>query len=122
MNTVLIVEDEPAIIKSLGNFISRLGISVLMSDNGNEALTLIKQHRPQLVILDINIPGLKGLDVLKETKKAVPQTKVAIITGDIAEELREEAFQNGALTFLNKPFTLQDIQKVLADCGLIKAK
>jgi len=68
MSTILIVDDEPSITKSIGNLLSRMGNKTLISDNGNEALDLVKQNRPQLVFLDItaSFQGRKTLIGLVE--------------------------------------------------------
>lgn len=118
MHTVLIVDDEPVVTKSIGNIISRMGINVLVTENGNEALELIRQNHPQLAFLDIKINGLKGTEVLKEAKKIDPAIKIVIITGSISHDVEAEVLANGAIALIKKPFTIHDIQKVLIDTGL----
>ncbi len=120
MNTVLIVDDETIVLKSIVNYLAHLGLQTIVTDNGNEALEMIKQNRPQLVFLDINIPGLKGIDVLRQANKYLQHSKIVVMTGHIEDELEKEALQSGAHSFLRKPFTVDDIKKILLELSIIK--
>ncbi len=64
--TILVVDDDPYIQKALEDRLASFGYGVLVSADGIDALEVFERHRPQLILLDIELPGMKGLDVLKE--------------------------------------------------------
>ena len=79
--TLLIVDDEPSILQSLGGLLSDEGFVVTTAANGYEALKIIEAESPDLVLLDIWMPGIDGIETLKEIKKENPNIQVIIITG-----------------------------------------
>ncbi|MBW2591060.1 MAG: response regulator, partial [Deltaproteobacteria bacterium] len=79
--SVLIVDDEPSILQSLGGLLSDEGFEIITASNGYEALKIIDKESPDLVLLDIWMPGIDGIETLKEIKKGNPYIQVIIITG-----------------------------------------
>jgi two-component system, NtrC family, nitrogen regulation response regulator NtrX len=78
--SVMIVDDEPSILQSLSGILSDEGFEIFTASNGYEALKRIEQEAPDLVLLDIWMPGLDGIETLKEIKKNNPVIQVIIIT------------------------------------------
>ena len=70
--TILVVDDDPYIQKALEDRLASLGYGVLVSGDGIDALEVFERHSPQLILLDIELPGMKGLDVLKEIHRRDP--------------------------------------------------
>ena len=79
--SVMIVDDEPSILHSLSGILSDEGYEVITASNGYEALKRIEHESPDLVLLDIWMPGLDGIETLKEIKKNNPVIQVIIMTG-----------------------------------------
>ncbi|MDE3052836.1 MAG: sigma-54-dependent Fis family transcriptional regulator, partial [Gemmatimonadota bacterium] len=104
MSTVLIVDDERDITSFLGAFFERKGHQVMKAYTGEEAVTLVKQRRPDLVLLDLRLPDISGFDVLERVKAENPV--VIMITGHGDVSLAVRAMQAGAESFLTKPVEL----------------
>ncbi len=96
--TVLIVDDQPFFITMQKNLLQRQGYRVLSASNGAEGLTLAKQHKPDLVILDVEMPGMDGFTVCKKLKQDenLKNITVVMLTATEDPKLNERAFQAGA--------------------------
>ncbi len=107
--SVLIVDDELSILQSLGGLLSDEGFEVLTATNGYEALKLIDDMAPDLVLLDIWMPGIDGLETLKEIKKNNPFLQVIIISGHGNIETAVKATKLGAYDFIEKPLSIEKV-------------
>ncbi|OQY02387.1 MAG: Fis family transcriptional regulator [Desulfobacteraceae bacterium 4572_130] len=107
--TVLIVDDEKSIIESLEGILSDDGFEVLHAFNGYEAMKKIEAESPDIVLLDIWMPGMDGIETLKEIKKNFPSIPVVMITGHGTIESAVEATKSGAFDFLEKPLSINRI-------------
>lgn len=107
--SILIVDDEPSILQSLGGLLTDEGFEVLTASNGYEALKVIEQESPDLVLLDIWMPGLDGIDTLQEIKKNNPYIQVIIITGHGTIETAVRATKMGAYDLIEKPLSIDKI-------------
>ena len=107
--SVLIVDDEPSIRKSLSGLLSDEGFNVTTAANGYEALKIIDADSPDLILLDIWMPGIDGLDTLKEIKKHNPHIQVIIITGHGTIETAVQATKSGAFDFIEKPLSFDKV-------------
>ncbi|MCK5100414.1 MAG: sigma-54-dependent Fis family transcriptional regulator, partial [Desulfobacteraceae bacterium] len=106
---VLIVDDEEKIIESLEGILSDDGFEVLHAFNGYEALKKIETESPDIVLLDIWMPGMDGIETLKEIKKVHPTLPVVIITGHGSIESAVDATKSGAFDFLEKPLSIDRV-------------
>ncbi|RLC31110.1 sigma-54-dependent Fis family transcriptional regulator, partial [Candidatus Woesebacteria bacterium] len=79
--SILIVDDEPSILQSLGGLLADEGFEIKTASNGYEGLKIVEEGSPDLVLLDIWMPGIDGIETLKEIKKNYPTIPVIIITG-----------------------------------------
>jgi len=104
--SVLIVDDEPSIIKSLTGLLMDEGFDVSSASNGFEALKMIEKEAPDLVLLDIWMPGFDGIETLKEIKKTSPFIQVIIITGHGTIETAVTATKLGAFDLIEKPLSI----------------
>lgn len=109
---VLIVDDEKAILDLLARLVASLGVEVNCVDNGPEALRLMEQHLHNLVILDLRMPGMDGLQVLERVKKIHPDCEVIILTGYGDMQSAVQAMRYGAYDYLQKP--VEDIDLFLS--------
>jgi two-component system nitrogen regulation response regulator NtrX len=107
--SLLIVDDEPSILQSLGGLLSDEGFEVATAANGYEALKLIEAESPDLVLLDIWMPGIDGIETLKEIKKENPNIQVIIITGHGTIETAVRATKLGAFDLIEKPLSIDKV-------------
>jgi PAS domain S-box-containing protein len=102
-NKILLVDDEEGIRKVLSISLTDSGYKVLTAANGDEALKIFKKDKPPIVLTDIKMPGIDGITLLKEIKKARPDTEVIMITGHGQMDLAIESLQYEAVDFVTKP-------------------
>lgn len=106
---ILIVDDEPSNVQALTGLLADEGFGVLSALNGYEALKAINENVPDLVLLDIWMPGMDGLETLKEIKKDYPEIPVVIITGHGNIETAIKATKAGAFDLIEKPLSFDKI-------------
>jgi len=106
-NVVLIVDDEIAISRMVALFLKSKGFAAITATNGAEGLKLFKEKRPQLVITDIQMPVMRGLEFLKEVRTFDTVTPIIIITGFPDMNTAIEAIHNGAYDYVIKPFQME---------------
>ncbi len=114
-NQILIVDDEPLVCKSLSEVVNRAGYEAHVANDGYEALEAIRREQFSVVITDMSMPKMDGLEVLKRTKAMVPDIAVIIITGYATVESAVEAMRNGAYDYITKPFPPDKIKAVIKD-------
>ncbi|MBU0985934.1 MAG: sigma-54 dependent transcriptional regulator [Proteobacteria bacterium] len=107
--SILIVDDEPSILKSLSGLLSDEGFEVQTASNGYEALKVIDTGSPDLVLLDIWMPGIDGIETLKEIKKNNPYIQVIIISGHGTIETAVKATKLGAFDLIEKPLSIEKV-------------
>ncbi|MFO8086078.1 MAG: sigma-54 dependent transcriptional regulator [Desulfobacterales bacterium] len=107
--SILIVDDEPSILKSLVGILTDEGFKVTTALNGYEALKIIDIESPDLVLLDIWMPGIDGIETLKQIKKDNPYIQVIIITGHGTIETAIQATKLGAYDLIEKPLSIDKI-------------
>lgn len=107
--SVLIIDDEPSILQSLGGVLTDEGFEVMTASNGYEGLKMIEAESPDIVLLDIWMPGIDGIETLKEIKKNNPFLQVIIITGHGTVETAVTATKLGAFDLIEKPLSVEKI-------------
>jgi DNA-binding NtrC family response regulator len=117
---LLIVDDEEASRYGMRRALTTFGYSVSEADSAEAARILIKQQEPDLMLLDVNLPGISGLDLLKELEESKDSADsngsgplVIIITAHGSERMAVEAVKSGAYDYLSKPFELDDLRLVV---------
>jgi CheY-like chemotaxis protein len=117
LKKVLIVDDEETLTWSMARSLSRDKdkYEVIIANNGREALNLLKKNKIDLVISDIRMPDINGLDLLVKIKKEYPQTQVIIMTAYGSSDVQKEANRRGSLYYVEKPFEISDIRKIIID-------
>ncbi|MBI2094455.1 MAG: response regulator [Candidatus Omnitrophica bacterium] len=111
MVKLLVADDEQKICKLLESFFSERGFSVLLAHDGQSALAIIRKERPHLVFLDLHMPDLNGLDVLKAAREFDNTIKVIIITAIEDEATMQKAKSLGAADYVIKPFSLEYLKE-----------
>ena len=107
--TILIVDDEVAICQSLKAILEDEGYQVLVAGSGEEAVNIVAEEMPQLVLLDIWLPGMDGLDTLKTIHAAHPNVLVIMMSGHGNIETAVKATKLGAFDFIEKPLSLDKV-------------
>jgi DNA-binding response OmpR family regulator len=107
-HTVLVVDDEEAIAEAVRARLENEGFAVLVANDGPRAIELHAEHRPDLVVLDLMLPGMDGLEVCKEIQR-VAWTPVLMLTAKTEEADKVAGFAVGADDYLTKPFSLREL-------------
>ena len=113
MAKVLIVDDEPMVIHLLKTILTRLGHDVLGADGGKAALPVFMNHRPDVTILDLNMPDMSGIEVLRGIRAVDRQAPVIVWSGAGTAALEREAQELGATEFIKKGFSLNELGQAL---------
>lgn len=109
MKRILIIDDQKGIRTLLAEVFRREGHEIMLASNGLEALSIIENVQPHCVLLDMQMPGISGLEVLERLGEKWTSIPVIVMTGNSEDSLIESALQLGAKAFFQKPF---DIYKV----------
>lgn len=109
MSKILIVDDEPNILLSLEFLFKKEGYKVFIARDGEEALGIIEESEPELVILDIMMPKVDGYEVCKHLKKNHQDTKVIFLTAKSKQQDIQKGLEAGADLYLTKPFSTKDL-------------
>ena len=114
---ILIVDDEADVRTLLGRVLAPLG-EVFQASNGAEALDLFAKHRPQVVFLDVTMPGASGFDVLEQLRQLAPSAAVVMLTSHHDLDLARLALEQGASAYVTKPF---DVAYIRAEASRLLA-
>ncbi len=106
---VLLVDDEEAFVNTLAQRLKMRELNVDTVYDGEQALSAVKSKEPDVMVLDLKMPGLHGMDVLKEIRKAYPNMQVIILTGHGTDKDEEEARRLGGFDFLRKPADIETL-------------
>jgi two-component system response regulator (stage 0 sporulation protein F) len=119
---ILIVDDQFGIRILLNEVFQKEGYQTFQAANGIQALDILKKHDPDLVLLDMKIPGMDGIEILKRMKVIDPEIRVIIMTAYGELDMIQEAKDLGALTHFAKPFDIDDIRAAVRKHMPEKAK
>ena len=115
MNKLLIVDDEVEICEFLKSFFEDRDFKVVIANSGTQALEQVELFQPEVVLLDIQMPGMDGLQTLKKIKELHPKVKVIMVTAVETQEKIEEAMRLGADNYITKPLSLEYLEKDVQD-------
>ncbi|MFC1522289.1 PleD family two-component system response regulator [Elusimicrobiota bacterium] len=109
---ILIVDDEPGVVAVLGRLFRRNGYETIFADNGKEALEIIENDRPDMVLLDLMLPGLSGIEICRRVRgnPLICHIPILMITGLSEPEEQAQCLRAGADDFVIKPFSLGDVK------------
>jgi DNA-binding response OmpR family regulator len=106
---VLLVDDEQEFVQTLADRLAIRDLQTSTAHNGQEALSQVKQDEPDVIVLDLKMPGLHGIDVLKRVKEAYPNVEIIILTGHGSQKDEETARSLGAYDYLKKPTDVETL-------------
>lgn len=108
MTTILIIEDERELVKILTSYLERGGYSVLSANRGDIGYSLWQQKKPELILLDLNLPGMDGLDIAREIRRQ-SQVPIIMVTARIEEIDRLIGLEIGADDYISKPYSPREV-------------
>lgn len=108
MKTLLIVDDELKICELLSRFFTSLGFATSTAESGREAMERLDSQAPDYLLLDLRMPDISGLEVLRQAKARYPNLKVVIVTALSDADTVDEAFRCGASDYITKPVAFTD--------------
>jgi DNA-binding NtrC family response regulator len=111
---VLVVEDEAIVRDSVREWLVEDGYNVEVAESGEEALEKIAKEEYGVIVLDIKLPDIDGLQVFEHAKELKPETKGVIITAFPSKETQEKAKKLGLMDYLAKPFKVEDLEKLIS--------
>lgn len=113
MAKLLIVDDEIDIREFAKSFFVKRNIEVFTASGGTEAFEIIDHHQPDLVLLDVQMEGISGIEVLKQLRKDKNDIKVIMVTGTEDPAIIDEANSLGVRGYVHKPLVLEELEKIV---------
>jgi two-component system chemotaxis response regulator CheY len=113
MAKILIIDDSALSRRMLRKILEEASYEVVEAADGYSALEMFSIERPNLVMLDLTMPGIPGFEVLQKLKSIDPDTKVVVASADVQIMTKDIAFSQGADGFINKPFVSREILKLV---------
>jgi DNA-binding response OmpR family regulator len=107
--TVLVVDDDPTLREVVSGYLTRAGLDVLQAQDGHEALSVTRDHSPDLVVLDLTLPGLDGLEVFRRLRAERGDLAVVMLTARGEESDRVLGLEIGADDYVTKPFSSREL-------------
>jgi DNA-binding response OmpR family regulator len=112
---ILVVDDEYAFCKSLKEFLTRLGHAVIIATNGEHAIDLMREEKPDFMTLDIRMPGVNGYEILESARNDQNPVKIIVISALDIPMMENSLIQAGAVAVLHKPVNLEDLAKTIGN-------
>jgi signal transduction histidine kinase/CheY-like chemotaxis protein len=110
---VLIVDDEPSVVEVFQEFLASQGYTLTLASSGEEAVRRLPDLRPDVILTDLNLPGLSGLEVMRAAKSVDPEVCVVVVTGYASASTAIDALRQGAYDYVTKPFDLDDVFQIV---------
>jgi two-component system, OmpR family, response regulator len=110
---VLLVDDEPEFVEPMQTRLTRRGITCTTAQSGEEALRSLEAERYDCAVVDVKMPGMDGLELLRRIRRGHPETAVILLTGHASVELGVQGMELGAFEYLLKPVELDDLLDTL---------
>ncbi len=110
---VLLVDDEEEFVKTLSERLQMRDLNSELALNGEQALQIVTDQEPDVMVLDLKMPGIDGMEVLRRVRKAFPKVQVVILTGHGTKKDEEQAKKLGAFAYMKKPVDIDHLVKVL---------
>ena len=113
MPRVLVVDDEPAFVEMLTDFLAGKGYEVITASSGDEGLSKVKEERPHLILLDVSMPKMSGLEVLQRVREIDQEVGIIMVRAVHEEATGRKALSMGAFDSTTKPLDLQYLERSL---------
>jgi len=113
MAKLLIVDDELDVREFAKNFFKRRKFEVSVASSGEQALSMLDTEKPDLVLLDVRLEKMNGIDVLRKMRESGNKTDVIMVTGINEKDTMEQAQQLGIVNYIHKPLILDELEKIV---------
>lgn len=113
MERILVVDDEGEVCNTLKEFLTKKGYEASTALSGEEAIKKVKEERPHIVLLDIRMPGMDGLEVLKRIRGIDKEAGIIMITAVKEDEIARKCIELGAFAYITKPFSFEYLETAL---------
>ncbi|MFQ6067017.1 MAG: sigma-54-dependent transcriptional regulator, partial [bacterium] len=120
LDKILVVDDEQAILEFLSRSLGGEGYQVLVVDNGERALAKVREEKPEVVLLDIRMPGMDGIETLGRIREFDKESSIILLTAYGSMDTVVEAMKLGAYDYITKPFELEKLKSLIK--GALEAK
>lgn len=114
LGCILVIDDEPDVIDMLTVYLTGSGYHVISAAHGGDGLMLAELHRPDVVLLDIMMPGIGGVEVLQQLHVRWPELPVIMVTAVADVKVAKATLRRGAFDFVPKPFEWDHLERVVA--------
>jgi DNA-binding response OmpR family regulator len=114
LGTLLVIDDEPDVVEMLSVYFTASGYHVIGANHGGDGLMLAEFHRPDVVLLDITMPGIDGVEVLQQIRTRWPEVPVVMLTAVSDLEIARSALRWKAFDYVRKPFEWEHLERVVA--------
>lgn len=108
---LLIVDDQCGIRLLLEEVFKEDFCETYQAENSRQALAIVSEQKPDVVLLDVKMPGMDGLEILRQMRRMGSDTKVILMTAYSELDIIEEAFKHGVVTYISKPFDIEEIRR-----------
>src|SRR5207249_8836115 len=115
--SLVIVDDNPGSLELLSNALAQEGLEIFIASDPEAGLDLVYDRHPQIVLTDLVMPGMSGMEVLERVVEFDPSTDVILMTAHYSTESAVEAIRKGASDYLNKPVPLADLRSRIAQAA-----
>ena len=112
---VLLVDDEKELVQTLSERLINRDVGTYAVFDGKQALDLIDDDKPEIMVLDLRMPGMDGIEVLRRSKQTNPEIEIIILTGHGTEDDRKLCMELGAFAYLQKPVDLEDLSRTIQE-------
>jgi len=112
---VLLVDDEESYVETLRKRLMRRGLSVMIANSGEQALATLNDNPMDVVLLDVKMPGMDGMETLTRIKQAHPRVEVIMLTGHANVDVAIRGMEQGAFDYLMKPAEMDDLYYKIQD-------
>lgn len=119
LGRVLVVDDEPEVRSVLRDILDDAGYAVKTAASGVQALTTIPSFEPDVMLLDLQMPGITGVEVLAHVRARYPELRVVVVTASSDVDLARQLLAHGAFDYIAKPFVLEHVQRTVAAASAI---
>jgi DNA-binding NtrC family response regulator len=113
MSKVLVIDDDEMLLSLMQNILQMEGYTILSTADGPRGIAIYKEERPDVVLLDLGLPSMNGLEVLRKIRSFDDKAKVIVVTGYGSAESVEVAYRSGAWDFVQKPFNNADVLRLI---------
>ncbi|HZJ72791.1 MAG TPA: response regulator, partial [Planctomycetota bacterium] len=110
---VLVVDDEPTVLDVFREYLAGEGYDITAVGSGEEAVSVLGKVKPDVILTDLNLPGLSGLDVMRQARTADPEVAVIVVTGHASASSAIDALRQGAYDYVTKPPDLYDVGQIV---------